>query len=178
MELETPLKDGSRLLISHADPSDAAEIVSYVNRVSGESDFLTFGPGELGISVEGETKLIVGLDGGRFNFMLKGVASRQIVALCTLMRQPRPRLRHVGELGLSVARSHWGLGIGKSMCLAMLEVAREVGVTKVDLNVREDNASAIRLYERVGFQREGLRARGLRAGDRYFSNVTMGICLD
>jgi len=177
MDLECRLKDGRTLHIAHAEPTDAAEIVAYVNRIGGESDFLTFGAREFGMSVEEEAQFITQLEGGRFNFMLKGIVDGQIVSTCTLMRPRRSRVLHIGEFGLSVGKSHWGLGVGRRMCLAMLEVARQVGVTKVDLRVREDNARAISLYESVGFRREGVAARGLKIGDRYFADVIMGACL-
>jgi RimJ/RimL family protein N-acetyltransferase len=178
MRLESRLKDERTLLITHAEPKDAAEIVAYAVGVSGESDFLTFGPDEFGMTVADETKFIANLEGGLFNFMLKGVVDGQVVSICTVMRPKRPRVRHIGEFGVSVARSHWGLGVGRSMCLTTLDVARRVGVTKVDLKVREDNERAICLYESIGFQREGVTARALRVGDRYYADVIMGMCLD
>jgi RimJ/RimL family protein N-acetyltransferase len=178
MDRETRLRDGRTLHVAHAQPADAADIVAYVERASGESDYLTFGVGEFGITADDEAKFIAGLEGGRFDFMLAGRVDGQIVSTCTLMRPKRPRVRHIGEFGISVARSHWGLGVGRAMCLAMLDVARQVGVTKVNLQVREDNATAIRLYERVGFRREGVATRASRIEGRYFANVIMGACLD
>jgi RimJ/RimL family protein N-acetyltransferase len=110
--------------------------------------------------------------------MLKGVVERAIVSTCTLMRPARPRVRHMGVFGISVAQSHWGIGVGKAMCLGVLSVARQVGVTKVDLQVRDDNVNAIRLYESLGFKREGVSSRALKIGERYFDNIVMGLCLD
>jgi RimJ/RimL family protein N-acetyltransferase len=179
MGFERRIKDGRSLHIAHVERTDAAEMVAYVNRVCGESDYLTSGPSEFEITVADEEKFIDGLDGGRFNFMLKGVVNGEIVSLCQIAsRRNRPRIRHLGEFGITVARSHWGLGVGRAMCLAMLDVARQVGVTKVDLRVREDNVNAIRLYESLGFRREGMAARALQIGDRYFSDLLMGKCLD
>ncbi len=178
MKFESHLADGRKLVIQHAEPKDAAEIVGYLERVSAETDFLTFGAGEFGLSVNDETKFIDELRGGRFNFMLEAVVDRRIVATCTLMRPRRPRVRHIGDFGISVAKAYWGLGIGKKLCLAMIETARELGVTKIDLKVREDNARAIRLYESVGFKREGVNERALRVGGRYYADLMMGLCLD
>jgi RimJ/RimL family protein N-acetyltransferase len=172
------LKDGSRVVVSHAEPGDAAEIVAYIERVSGESDFLSFGPGEFGLTVEDERKFITALGGGRSGFMLKGVVGGKIESVCTIQRSGRSRVGHIGTFGISVARSHWGLGLGRAMCAAMLEVARGTGVTKVDLRVREDNARAIHLYESLGFRREGVAQRGMKIGDRYLADVIMGACLD
>jgi RimJ/RimL family protein N-acetyltransferase len=56
-------------------------------------------------------------------------------------------------------------------------VSRQVGITKVNLETREDNVAAIRLYESVGFQREGILARAIRIGDRYYADLAMGIAL-
>jgi RimJ/RimL family protein N-acetyltransferase len=176
--IESLLKDGSRIVVSHAEPGDAAEIVAYIERVSGESDFLTFGPGEFGITVEGERKFIADLGDGSSGFMLKGVVEKKIVSICTIQRASRSRVRHIGTFGISVAQSQWNLGVGRAMGAAMLEVARRIGITKVDLRVREDNANAIHLYESLGFRREGVAQRGMKIGDRYLADVIMGACLN
>jgi len=178
MSIESSLKDGRKLFIDRAEPVDAMEIVAYINRVSAESDNLTFGAGEFGMSVAEETEYIAGLEGGKFNFMLKGIVDGRIVSTCNVVRPKRPRVSHTGVFALSVARSHWGLGIGKRMCEAMLDWARKVGVTKVNLEVRADHAVAIRLYESLGFRHEGLITQALKIGARYFDNRSMGIGLD
>jgi [ribosomal protein S18]-alanine N-acetyltransferase len=48
-------------------------------------------------------------------------------------------------------------GIGTELLLAMLGEARKRGATQVDLEVRADNAVAIALYEKHGFERLGVR---------------------
>lgn len=39
------------MLIREAVKEDATELVAYLHKISGESNFLTFGPGELSVSV-------------------------------------------------------------------------------------------------------------------------------
>jgi [ribosomal protein S18]-alanine N-acetyltransferase len=48
-------------------------------------------------------------------------------------------------------------GIGTELLLAMLGEARKRGATQVDLEVRADNAVAIALYEKHGFESLGVR---------------------
>jgi RimJ/RimL family protein N-acetyltransferase len=169
------LKDGSTLRISHAEPADAERLVAYASRTATESDFLTFGEGEFGVAVEEEVRFVASLEGGGAGFMLKGAVGHDIVSLAVVMRGKRPRIAHVGELGLSVAKSHWGLGAGRRMCEACIDVARTLGVTKMILDARSDNAVAIGLYERLGFVREGERTRVFRIRGEYFSAVMMGM---
>ncbi len=159
-------------------PGDAAENVAYVDCVSGETDYFVFGPGESGVSVEEQERIIRQLPGNPYHFMLKGTVDGHIVSNCIIVCPRRARTRHRGELGISVLKSHWRLGIGKAMGLAMLDVARRAGVTKVNLQVRESNVGAIALYESLGFAREGVTGRATRISEQYYASVMMGVCLD
>lgn len=54
-------------------------------------------------------------------------------------------------------------GIGASLLLALLEIAREAGVVDATLEVRASNVAAQALYRRFGFAPEGVRPRYYRA---------------
>jgi len=58
---------------------------------------------------------------------------------------------------IGVTTDHQGHGIGTALLVALLDEADSRGANHVDLEVRADNASAIRLYERHGFGRVGVR---------------------
>jgi len=58
---------------------------------------------------------------------------------------------------VGTAVEHQGRGIGRALLDALVERAREVGATSVLLEVRVDNEPALRLYERAGFERLGVR---------------------
>lgn len=60
-------------------------------------------------------------------------------------------------LTLGVARARWGEGIGSLLLEALLAEAARRGCPEVFLEVRVDNDRALRLYERRGFTRIGLR---------------------
>jgi hypothetical protein len=52
--VEVRLKSGELLLLREVTPTDAPQVVAYVEAIASESDFLTFGPGEFGITIEQE----------------------------------------------------------------------------------------------------------------------------
>lgn len=54
--------------------------------------------------------------------------------------------------GMGVAPSHRGRGLGEVVMRAVLDAARSLGVTRVQLEVLVQNTPAIRLYERLGFR--------------------------
>lgn len=74
---------------------------------------------------------------------------------------PRPRLRHVGSLGIMVRPDIQGRGVGAALMETLLDLAdRWLLLVRVELEVFTDNQRAIRLYERFGFQREGVKRMG------------------
>ena len=101
-----------------------------------------------------------------------------VVGWCDVMPDSRPASRHVGVLGMGVVREHRGRGVGAALLTSALAAAREAGLTRVELTVREDNAAAIRLYERFGFVHEGLKRNALAVDGRFENLACMALLLD
>jgi ribosomal protein S18 acetylase RimI-like enzyme len=57
------------------------------------------------------------------------------------------------ELAIAVVPSKRGHGIGDALLRELLEKARQAGYPSLSLSVDSQNAGAIRLYERHGFER-------------------------
>lgn len=60
---------------------------------------------------------------------------------------------------IAVVAGHRGNGLGSGMLRALEEESVRRGCEHLDLEVRADNATAIRLYESHGFTRIGVRRR-------------------
>jgi putative acetyltransferase len=99
----------------------------------------------------------------------------RVVARLSLSRDPHPASRHVADLGLMVAAEHRRQGIGRMLLEAAIEWARRAGVRKLELHVFPWNEPAIRLYESVGFEREGYRKAHFRRGDEYVDAILMAL---
>lgn len=75
-----------------------------------------------------------------------------------------------GWLGIGIGdRAHWGQGIGgEALRLALNYAFNELNLHRVQLTVFEYNDRAIAVYEKLGFQREGVYRESLyRDGVRY-----------
>lgn len=58
---------------------------------------------------------------------------------------------------VAIRKEYRGHGIAYEMLKQLLEKAREMGLEEFTLEVRESNQSAICLYQKLGFQKEGIR---------------------
>ena len=94
-----------------------------------------------------------GLRTGMTQFV--AVDDGRVVGWCDVNPKTHETLRHSGVLGMGVAASHRGQGLGSALLRATLEAASARGITRIELVVRADNAAAIALYERHGFELEG-----------------------
>lgn len=103
------------------------------------------------------------------------VAEEDGVALARLSvaRDPHPASRHVADLGLMVAEQARRRGIGRALLAEAVAWARSSGIRKLELHVFPWNEPAIRLYERFGFEREGLRRKHYRRENEYVDAILM-----
>lgn len=112
-------------------------------------------------------------DDGTYN--LVAVVGDRVVGMVSVITFPnRPRRRHAGAIGISVHIEWQGKGVGAALMQAGLDLADNwLNLTRVELEVYADNESAIKLYERCGFELEGtLRQHAFRDG-RYVDSLMM-----
>ena len=102
----------------------------------------------------------------------EGKDKTKVVTYGALM--PRSgRMAHVGDVMLFVHDECTGQGFGSAIFEALLDLADNwLGLRRLELDVNVDNAAAIHLYERHGFEIEGTK-RGdiLRAGELVDTHV-------
>ncbi|WP_434633426.1 GNAT family N-acetyltransferase [Chromobacterium sp. CV08] len=93
-------------------------------------------------------------------------ADGEVVGSVGLIVNEGMRVRHSADLFL-VVRDDWqGKGVGGALMRAIVDLADNwLGLIRIELKVVHDNARAIALYEKSGFEYEGrLRREQLRAG--------------
>lgn len=170
------LKNGRLLLIREVWVEDARALLDYVERISGESDFLSFGPGEFELTEPEEEEFIRKCLASDNQLYILGSIDDTIVATLHFSAGRRPRVRHSGEFGMSVRKQYWGLGIGSLMLDTLIEWARDTQVVKkINLRVRTDNQRAILLYEGKGFVKEGTIRKEILLDGNYFDHHWMGL---
>ena len=97
----------------------------------------------------------------------------QVVGWCDVTPKNHETLRHSGTLGMGVAATHRGLGIGTRLMAATLDAATANGLSRVELIVRSDNTTAIALYRRFGFETEGTLRRYMKVDGAWFDALLM-----
>lgn len=163
-----------QIVVREAERKDAAAILSCLRQMAGESDFLTSEPDELDLTVEQEEQFIQKMAASSNSLFLVAQTQEGIVGTLTFIGGTTRRTRHVGEAGAAVLRDYWGCGIGTGLIRGLLDWCPRAGIRKINGRTRSDNERAIRLCEKMGFQREGVSKRALQVDGRFYDFVLMG----
>jgi ribosomal protein S18 acetylase RimI-like enzyme len=95
-----------------------------------------------------------------------------VVGWCDIIPSERDVYRHVGVLGIGLLPEFRGRGIGAKLMQKSIDKAKAKGLTRIELTVYERNKNAIALYQKMGFEIEGLKKNGIRI-DGVYDNVYM-----
>jgi RimJ/RimL family protein N-acetyltransferase len=168
-------KKGEIFNIRHVVVEDATKLIEYVNLVSGESDNLTFGEGEFGMTVEQEEAFIRSYDNNDNACMFIAVLEDEIIGQMSYAGGRRARVRHCGEFGITVKKKYWHQGVGHIMLNYLIKWCEEsTYCEKLNLRVREDNIKAIGLYKKLGFEEEGLLINDMKINGEFVNCLFMG----
>lgn len=97
-----------------------------------------------------------------------------VVGSAGLHPNERLRRRHCAMLGISVALTAQGQGVGTELMRSLCDYADNWGqILRIELTVFTDNARAIALYQRFGFRVEGTHRGYALRGGRYCDVLSM-----
>jgi len=160
--ITSELKNGEVLTIRKATASDALAMIEYINIVAGESEMITISPGEFNLSEKEEQTIILKRNESSNQIYVVALINEEIVGLADIAASPRKRIKHIGTLGISTLKTHWGKGIGRLIMNHLMDWAtKNSEIQKLHLTVRVDNQRALTIYESLGFEIEGKQKNGL-----------------
>ncbi|GAB3429534.1 GNAT family protein [Flindersiella endophytica] len=84
------------------------------------------------------------------------------------------RFHRRAEIGYDLARTHWGRGLAYEGMAAIVAFGfTELGLHRIETETIADNVRSVRLLERLGFQREGVRREYSLEADGVFHASTV-----
>ena len=157
----------SDIVVRAAEPSDVAAITEVMNQPRAYWGTLQWPYHSVALR---EAKFTA----DRNNVQLVGLIDGKVVGNIGLHREIAHRRAHCASIGMAVHDAYAGRGVGGALMQAVVDLAeRWWNIKRLELSVYADNPRAIALYERFGFQREGLhRAYAWRDGE-YVDSLAM-----
>jgi len=161
---------GKDIKITNARPEDAEELLNYMKQVFGETDFLLREPEEFEMTVAEEKEFLENMNQSENNVFIIARVDGRIAGNLGFTGSELNRYCHQGEFGMSVLKEYWGNGIGSLLIETLIVWAREQDITRISLRVDENNHRGRKLYEKFGFQQEGILRNKKRLADGNYRN--------
>lgn len=166
------------ITITKAEPEDAKELLELLKIIGSETDNLTFGSEGLPVSLEQEQDFLASLKNSTSSAIFIAKKDNRIIGSASFSGMTRERLRHRGDIGISVAKAEWGHGIGSMLLEEVIHFAKNTARTEIiSLEVKSDNFRAIRLYRKFGFEKIGHFKGFLKIDGKYADYDLMNLYL-
>lgn len=152
-------QSGRVITLRLPDVSDVTALMNYINTISLENTFISFG-GEQ-VTLEQETKWLEGVvarlkDGNAIHIL--AFDGDTLIGTTSVERDlaGKSRTYHVGNFGITIKKEYRGDGIGREMMQAVIDNAQKyMNISLVVLSRFEINERARILYESLGFKKYG-----------------------
>lgn len=159
-KIKVTLKNGRTAVIREANEDDAPAFLAYIQLTAAESDFMVSLPDEVANLSVPYAAAVIRMNDDPISTMLMAFVDGKLAGTCSYAAKSQWRkIRHRAELGISVAKAYWGLGLASALIDQALAFATAFGITQMELGVFSGNTRALALYERKGFEHIGLIPR-------------------
>jgi RimJ/RimL family protein N-acetyltransferase len=155
---------------------DSAAFLHLLLTLDNETRFMMLEPGERLTSVEEMRDVIGSIKKNGEIFVLEN--EQDCAGFLSLQREPYRRNRHCAYIVIGISAAFQGKGWGTRLFQMAEDWARSEGIHRLELTVMVHNASAIALYQKMGFEVEGTKRHALKVDGRYVDEYYMARLLD
>ncbi|PEP48807.1 GNAT family N-acetyltransferase [Bacillus pseudomycoides] len=167
--------NGINYTVRSAMDKDANDLSKLRLQIDGETENLDREEGEGFIDTTRFEEIIKTDTESPRNLFLVAVVNDRIVGFSRCEGVYLKRVSHKVEFGVCVLKEFWGYRIGKNLLKESISWADANSIKKMTLNVLETNDKAIKLYEKLGFEIEGVLKNDKRLADgKYYNTIIMG----
>ncbi|MGB6128468.1 MAG: GNAT family N-acetyltransferase [Psychrilyobacter sp.] len=155
---------------------DAKNLHEFFNLIGGETNFVSFEKFESPSLEACKSLLDSTKEAPNYAYCIKD-KGKIIATLTANTRSGRSRERHKSDFGIGVSKEYWGKGIGSLLMEKVISESKKNFISKITLKVSEKNARAIKLYEKYGFEIEGVYKKDTLINGIMETGISMALFL-
>ncbi|MFD9625005.1 GNAT family N-acetyltransferase [Peribacillus muralis] len=152
--------------IRSASRQDCDKLAALFNHVE-DSGYMLFNPGERNATNIQMEKQIEQIEKNPHSAFLVAASGHELHGYLLLVGSRLERTRHSAKIVIGIKESDRGKGIGTRLFEDMEKFARQNGIRRLELTVIASNVRALSLYEKMGFQQEGVKRESLFFAGKY-----------
>jgi RimJ/RimL family protein N-acetyltransferase len=160
------------ILIRKIQIGDAENLLNLLKKLDTETTFLLYEKGERKRTIEQQRKNIQEqLERGVLTFVLED--NKKLVGYVFGNIYTANRKKHCMNLAIAILQEYTGKGYGTKLMNTIEEYAINNGITRLELEVSKKNKIAISLYQKKGFEVEGIKRNAFLVNGKYEDELLM-----
>lgn len=162
-----------KIHIREAALTDAESLVRFFQKLDSETHFMLYEPGERNTSIEEQEKHIKEITNSDSKVLFVAESGGNIVGFVVAIGGFANRNRHSALIVIGILQAYWHMGIGSQLLQTVEAWAKGMHMHRLELTVMTHNHRAINLYEKFGFEREGIKLDSLLVEGKYVNELYM-----
>jgi RimJ/RimL family protein N-acetyltransferase len=160
------------ILIRKIQIGDAENLLNLLKKLDTETTFLLYEKGERKRTIEQQRKDIQEqLSKGVLTFVLED--NKKLVGYVFGNIYTANRKKHCMNLAIAILQEYTGKGYGTKLMNTIEKYAINNGITRLELEVSKKNKIAISLYQKRGFEMEGVKRNAFLVNGKYEDEILM-----
>ncbi len=157
------LKNNRTITLRDAEKTDAEHLIAFLKAITldGEGqilEYLEFVP-----TLEDERHWVESTRANPNELLLTAFYDGKLIGVIDFHQEKRRRLYHAGHFGMGIIPEWRSAGLGFILLSNLLDWLEKFSdIELVQLAVLANNTRAIQLYQKLGFQSEGLRKKFIK----------------
>ena len=158
------LKGGRTCILRNGTAADGKAVLDIFNLAHEQTDWLLSYPDENRFDAQQEAAFLQTKTDSRDEIEILAEIDGKLVGMAGIGRVgTKDKVKHRAEMGISIDKDFWCVGLGRALTKACIECAKEAGYVQLELDVVAQNKRAITLYESEGFVEYGRNPKGFRS---------------
>ena len=170
------LKNGEKVVIREAEPTDAQDLLNTISTYIPESPFIPKSTEEIKLTLEDEVNWIQSFLDSSNGILLLAIHKGEIVGNIDLTGHTRKAMQHTAVVGMGMLNAWQNIGLGTALMESGIEWARANPVLeKLWLEVYVENLGGVALYRKTGFEENGIVKGFFKQNGQYFDKMIMSL---
>jgi len=140
---------------------DAERLSNLISKVENESPYMMFESGERALSAEGLKNRIESIKTQKNSEIFVAEEDNKLVGYLFAIGGQANRTKYSAYIVIGILNEYRGLGIGTKLFQQLEEWAIIHRIRRLELTVITENEAGVALYNKIGFETEGVKRESL-----------------
>lgn len=165
-------------MIRQAEQKDAKQLAALILQVERESPYMLYEAEERKLTAEKQTQMIGTLEKQSNSVILLSEMESKLTGYLFALGGQTLKNKHNAYIVIGILSEKRGQGIGTALFNHLERWALKIGLHRLELTVLTDNIAGIKLYQKTGFEIEGVKRDSLFTQGKFADEYVMSKILE